>query len=311
MPNLKNITDLPVVESADGLNLIVEDNGSAKRIAADRIEGKVKSVNGIMPDENGNVKVETASSWNDLTDKPFYEETKVVNTLEWDGSTAGRTMIMGNSFCKVCDCVLTADDLRGAIITSTWVDEDIDEQPEVEELTDEVGFPCFKFATDEFPTAGYYFGQAFPEEGIPEGGLYLSTQMQPYGYISKITFTNPIEATTTKKIDEKYLPDAIAKIADIDAKVDEIDKKIFYVNIDTDGNSDWYAIRIAEAVEQGRVAFAKIATSISGKFEILPYTGNMGGTANFIGYVYSGGIIQRICCLLSDNQATITRTSVT
>ena len=34
MANLKNITDLPVAESAEGLNLIVEDNGSAKRIAA-------------------------------------------------------------------------------------------------------------------------------------------------------------------------------------------------------------------------------------------------------------------------------------
>lgn len=37
MANLKNITDLPVAESAEGLNLIVNDNGSAKQIAASAV----------------------------------------------------------------------------------------------------------------------------------------------------------------------------------------------------------------------------------------------------------------------------------
>lgn len=37
MANLKNINDLPVAESAEGLNLIVEDNGCAKRIAANAV----------------------------------------------------------------------------------------------------------------------------------------------------------------------------------------------------------------------------------------------------------------------------------
>lgn len=37
MANLKNITDLPITESAEGLNLIVNDNGSAKQIAASAV----------------------------------------------------------------------------------------------------------------------------------------------------------------------------------------------------------------------------------------------------------------------------------
>ena len=37
MANLKNITELPVAESVDGLNLIVNDNGSAKQIAASAV----------------------------------------------------------------------------------------------------------------------------------------------------------------------------------------------------------------------------------------------------------------------------------
>lgn len=37
MVNFKNITDVPVVESAEGLNLIVNDNGAAKQIAASAV----------------------------------------------------------------------------------------------------------------------------------------------------------------------------------------------------------------------------------------------------------------------------------
>lgn len=89
MASLKNITDLPVAESADGLNLIVNDNGAAKQIAASAIEGKVKTINGVEPDESGDVQIDTASSWNDLKDKPFYSEMVLIeilnNTLHYDG----------------------------------------------------------------------------------------------------------------------------------------------------------------------------------------------------------------------------------
>ena len=37
MANLKNITELPVAESAEGLNLIVNDGGAAKQIAASEV----------------------------------------------------------------------------------------------------------------------------------------------------------------------------------------------------------------------------------------------------------------------------------
>jgi hypothetical protein len=37
MANLKNIIDLPVAESTEGLNLIVNDNGAAKQIAASAV----------------------------------------------------------------------------------------------------------------------------------------------------------------------------------------------------------------------------------------------------------------------------------
>lgn len=37
MANLKNITELPVAESAEGVNLIINDNGAAKQIAASAV----------------------------------------------------------------------------------------------------------------------------------------------------------------------------------------------------------------------------------------------------------------------------------
>lgn len=37
MANLTNITDLPIADSADNLNLIVEDNGVAKKITASEV----------------------------------------------------------------------------------------------------------------------------------------------------------------------------------------------------------------------------------------------------------------------------------
>jgi hypothetical protein len=53
---------------------------------ADYLRGRgkiVQTVNGVAPDENGNVDVPGGgvSSWNDLTDKPFYEESSTETLL--------------------------------------------------------------------------------------------------------------------------------------------------------------------------------------------------------------------------------------
>lgn len=105
MANFKNITELPVVESADGLKLIVNDDGAAKQIAASAVGAQadfsvtdethpgfiknkpemVKTVNDVEPDDNGNVEIEIpegfSGSWNDLKDKPFYEESSKIDVI--------------------------------------------------------------------------------------------------------------------------------------------------------------------------------------------------------------------------------------
>lgn len=79
MANLKNITDLPVAESADGLNLIVNDNGVAKQIAASEVGAQA---DWNVMDENSPAFVKNkptvVSSWNELADKPFSEEEDII-----------------------------------------------------------------------------------------------------------------------------------------------------------------------------------------------------------------------------------------
>lgn len=81
----KKIGDVDVIESVnDSAHVIIEDAGILKKMAAKNI-GAVKSVNGVIPDESGNVVVEVpkaVTSWNDLTDRPFYEESSEVTMLD-------------------------------------------------------------------------------------------------------------------------------------------------------------------------------------------------------------------------------------
>ena len=61
MINLKNITELPMAESADGLNLIVNDNGAAKQIAASAVS--------VQADWNQN----DSTKPDYVKNRPFYE----------------------------------------------------------------------------------------------------------------------------------------------------------------------------------------------------------------------------------------------
>lgn len=62
MANLKNITELPVAESAEGLNLIVNDNGAAKQIAASAVGAQA----------DWTITDETSPAF--VKNKPFYTE---------------------------------------------------------------------------------------------------------------------------------------------------------------------------------------------------------------------------------------------
>ena len=72
---LKPQGDYPAVEAAD---VRMPDGKKLSELEIpEAVTDCVKSVNGVVPDQEGNVTIPASggvSSWNDLTDKPFYEE---------------------------------------------------------------------------------------------------------------------------------------------------------------------------------------------------------------------------------------------
>lgn len=61
-----------------------------------------------------------ASSWNDLADKPFYEEAIKIDTFEWDGDTDGLVEVVAESttdiFYRISDNIPTVDDVQNGVI---------------------------------------------------------------------------------------------------------------------------------------------------------------------------------------------------
>lgn len=146
-----------------------------------------------------------ATSWNDLTDKPFGEEIATVNeplNITWDGNTDGLPFV--NNFYKVSDLVLTLDQLRLCTITMSFGDQiDLGKAPdsaffETENLTSFTGFVVSVKADGAVGQGGHVF---------PEKGLYLL-----YGsmdmYVASMTSSEPIEHTKAvlTHIDKKYMP---------------------------------------------------------------------------------------------------------
>lgn len=178
--------------------------------------GSVKSVNGIEPDETGNVQIEFpeesgVSSWNDLTDKPFYEET-VTNVIPglniaWDGNMddlpnfrVGRNLVY-----RVSDITPTLEQLQTATAALSNVSNG---QPNGQT------FKLSEFSvldnTDQVVSINGAVSVAVVYDesyGYPTG-LYLQNNYSLF--ISSLTSPD-IENTSTelKTLDKKFLPEAL------------------------------------------------------------------------------------------------------
>lgn len=184
-------------------------------------------------------KVESgASSWNDLTDKPFGED--LVEFIEWDGSTEGRAQGtvpgLSGALFNISDVVITdAADLVGSVVTI--VDNNTGELDSEYTLTandvrGQMGMLMVtSFGSDpSFPVAMIIAPQDdFNIElspgvslNLPKKGFYTAranSAGEDLDFrLSKLTFANPIGEI--KKIDEKYLPDTVATKSDIQTYID-------------------------------------------------------------------------------------------
>lgn len=85
-------TDLKVIDTINSGSEIAQENIDILKQMQGDIDNKVSSVNGSTPDESGNVEVEIpegfSGSWDDLTDKPFYETKAVIPETTFTGEIA-------------------------------------------------------------------------------------------------------------------------------------------------------------------------------------------------------------------------------
>lgn len=87
MASLKNITELPMAESAEGLNLIVNDNGAAKQIAASAVgaQADFNVTDESSPAYIKNKPVQVQSDWAETDENsPAFIKNKPVEEYDLD-----------------------------------------------------------------------------------------------------------------------------------------------------------------------------------------------------------------------------------
>lgn len=158
-----------------------------------------------------------ASSYNDLEDKPFYEEKVIVKdplNITWDGNTEGLVQVEGAPMYKVSDLVFTDEEIK---LMSMTVSGD-PSATLIGDIWDEyMGRGII--ATDDVTTimivvfvrkAGAILVEGENSITFPEAGVY---SMSTGGlYLSSLTTTEPIVErieTEVKKLDPKFLPDNV------------------------------------------------------------------------------------------------------
>ena len=108
MANLKNITDLPVAESAEGLNLIVNDNGSAKQIAASSVGAQADWA----------VEDETSPAF--IKNKPVEEwdlDWELVGTFVIETNTDGEVTNENMNFEHTVNSINTFENIKNKILS--------------------------------------------------------------------------------------------------------------------------------------------------------------------------------------------------
>jgi hypothetical protein len=220
MANLKNITELPVAESAEGLNLIVNDNGSAKQIAASAVGAQADFA---VTDETSPAfiknKPEVAQTdWAvkdeanpaHLKNKPFYDTREYDNiTLTFDGDVTGKEVFYnGASYAvKLSDKVPSKEELIGASVSLVQGGETLTIEVASDMIQDDgngnlavadayMVVPDSLSMTNDngtFTLSRGVWGVCAVENGVT---LFYTKELSWYGLVSG----------ELKKIEEKYIP---------------------------------------------------------------------------------------------------------
>ena len=151
-----------------------------------------------------------AKSWNDLTDKPFGDETV---TIEWDGDSTGKVTVLDGQLVKVSDLTPEPTELIGGTIAEYLGGGHSREYPITEEdLEDNRAYGVPVLIVEGMTTTGFYVAyEPFSttldgvDITVTEPGVYF-INYRSLGldlYIKQLTYNS------IKKLDPKFLPEGV------------------------------------------------------------------------------------------------------
>lgn len=206
----------------------INDNGSYRDdyiVDAGAVKNYVSEKMDVVIADKADRSELFSGSWNDLTDKPFYEETDCDVMYTWDGNNLTYT---DPEIYRVSKDVPMLEDLMGGkvFVTTHSVEGGIEGAASVALIDDSSLVTvqdgvCYGVEWDDGSIAAYIVYDTW--NGV-ERGLYLAK-------IASDTFARSITYTmeTMPKLDERYISDAIARVGDI-PEIPEIDYPVTSVD---------------------------------------------------------------------------------
>jgi hypothetical protein len=169
-------------------------------------------------------------SWDDIEDKPFSEIPPLFD-ITWDGNMDGHDTVEdggGNYLVKVSDDVYTAEQVLGAIVYYSDNYNEVISEDDI--YTDIPG--TLDLWTEVFLV--YSADELIAAMGLPEGsvsnGVWVANVVSGGYYVNRFVAPHGIQT-----IDEKYIPDTIARTSDIPevpTKVSELENDAGFITAD-------------------------------------------------------------------------------
>lgn len=198
-------------EIAEGFRTDIDKNKEDISTNAQAIAGEITRATGVEEALAGRIDVleagmgEHTHSWNDLTDRPFYEgEARSVVFEATDEAINNGVWINYGLYVKATDEVFSAEDLNGASVVMTTSYGDSEESIIIETIAD--GVVCGRLDDYSITVLSIASSEAAENAGLGycEPGTYFA--YVDSNYVSALKL-----AGTLKQLDEKFIPETIVR----------------------------------------------------------------------------------------------------
>ena len=199
------------IRTSEG-DLQIDYNALANLPDINKLEKDVKALEEILEDLPAGGG---AVSWNDLTDKPFGEEGRT--PITWDGVSGEEIPFDDVTYVKVSDVVLDKNECINATLTVIDVQGVAVGGVITEDMVNDTGIPGALIIGTAFVISVYdveAVSSIMP--GFTETGTYFLKNGATGAYTQAITFAGG----EIKTLDEKFIPDTIARVSPNPVSID-------------------------------------------------------------------------------------------